>query len=186
MSLSLYFQTKHLHDAILQGDDLIVIFGGVDRQQEHFNDLLVATVVDGKVTTRLTECSGDVPNPRSGHSMVSYGPYVFLFGGIDFIEEAVYNDIYILDTSKLNAYHSHAVPILTNSWVYLYVVGSWTWGYVGEGGHEVIGRNSHTMSILKDQEHHVLVVSGGASPEHGPLRDTVYAPLPPVDEIGKN
>lgn len=41
------------------------------------------------------------------------------------------------------------------------------------------------MSILKDQEHHVLVVSGGASPEHGPLRDTVYASLPPVDEIGK-
>lgn len=93
--------------------------------------------------------------------MVSYGPYVFLFGGIDFIEEAVYNDIYILDTR------------------------SWTWGYVGEGGHEVLGRNSHTMSILKDHGHHVLVVSGGASPEHGPLRDTVYATLPPVDEIGK-
>lgn len=99
--------TKHLHHLLLQGDNLIVIFGGVDRQQEHFNDLLVASVVDGKVTTKVTECSGDVPNPRSGHSMVSYGPYVFLFGGIDFIEEAVYNDIYILDTSTPNAIYSH-------------------------------------------------------------------------------
>lgn len=79
---------------------MIVLFGGVSRQQEHFEDLLTGSVVDGKLTTNLVESTGDVPNPRSGHSMVSYGPYVFLFGGIDFIEEAVYNDLYILDTSK--------------------------------------------------------------------------------------
>ncbi len=42
--------------------------------------------------------TGDVPMPRSGHSVVAYGKYMFLFGGIDFTEEAVFNDLYILNT----------------------------------------------------------------------------------------
>lgn len=44
---------------------------------------------------------GDIPMPRSGHSMVSYGRFIFLFGGIDFTEEIAYNDLYILDSSML-------------------------------------------------------------------------------------
>lgn len=44
--------------------------------------------------------TGDVPMPRSGHSVVAYGKYMFLFGGIDFAEEAVFNDLYILNTGK--------------------------------------------------------------------------------------
>ncbi len=55
---------------------------------------------------------------------------------------------------------------------------------------EVIGRNSHSISILQtlptaegDTPQHVLVLYGGASPEHGPLGDTIYALLPPVEEI---
>ena len=38
---------------------------------------------------------------RSGHSAVGYGHYLFLFGGIDFAEEVVYNDLYALNLSKL-------------------------------------------------------------------------------------
>jgi hypothetical protein len=38
--------------------------------------------------------------PRSGHSIVGYGYFMLLFGGIDFGEEAVYNDMYLLDTRK--------------------------------------------------------------------------------------
>ncbi len=72
----------------------------MDRQQEHFHDLLMGSIVNSKLETKIIDCHGDIPNPRSGHAMVSYGPYVFLFGGIDFTEEAVYNDLYILDTSK--------------------------------------------------------------------------------------
>ena len=34
---------------------------------------------------------------RSGHSAVGYGKYMLLFGGIDFKEEVVYNDLYALD-----------------------------------------------------------------------------------------
>lgn len=39
--------------------------------------------------------------PRSGHAVVAYGKFMLLFGGIDFAEEAVFNDLYILDTGLL-------------------------------------------------------------------------------------
>jgi hypothetical protein len=42
----------------------------------------------------------NVHMPRSGHAVVSYGKYMLLYGGIDFAEEAVYNDLYLLDTGK--------------------------------------------------------------------------------------
>ena len=39
--------------------------------------------------------------PRSGHSVVPFGnKYLLLFGGIDFTENAVYNDLYALNTGK--------------------------------------------------------------------------------------
>jgi hypothetical protein len=71
------------------------------------------------------------------------------------------------------------------------------WGYVGESGAEIIPRNAHSMGILAAEERsdesseekeqhqqHYLVVYGGASPEHGPLGDTVYAALPDASSIG--
>ena len=46
------------------------------------------------------ETTGDVPPPRSGHAVAAYGKYMLLFGGIDFGEEADYNDLYTLDTGE--------------------------------------------------------------------------------------
>jgi hypothetical protein len=81
-----------------------LVIGGADRNMHHFNDLLVGQIVskDGKPSSifQTIECKGDVPTPRSGHSTVSYGKFVFLFGGINFLEEEVYNDLYILDTGN--------------------------------------------------------------------------------------
>ena len=39
---------------------------------------------------------------RSGHSVVGYGKYMLLFGGIDFSEEVVYNDLYALNLGTYN------------------------------------------------------------------------------------
>ena len=55
------------------------------------------------------ETSGDIPAPRSGHAVTAYGKYMLLFGGIDFAEEAVYNDLYTFDTGE----HFFFVPSLT-------------------------------------------------------------------------
>jgi hypothetical protein len=42
------------------------------------------------------------------------------------------------------------------------------------------------MGILEveNPSHSLLVLFGGASPEHGPLADTFIAELPPIDTIG--
>lgn len=41
------------------------------------------------------------------------------------------------------------------------------------------------MKIDKYSKKSYLVIYGGASPEEGPMGDTVYAALPQPDEIGK-
>lgn len=79
------------------------MFGGADREQVHYQDLIgyERCRKDGKASYfDKLNVEGDVPMPRSGHSMVSYGRFAFVFGGIDFAEEIAYNDLYILDTGK--------------------------------------------------------------------------------------
>ena len=43
------------------------------------------------------DCTGDVPTARSGHAIVTFENILFLFGGLDYSEEAVYNDLYMLN-----------------------------------------------------------------------------------------
>ena len=86
-----------------QVDGSVLIFGGADREQTHFQDLIAYPKVrkDGKSPYfDKLEVTGDVPMPRSGHTMVSYGKFAFVFGGIDFAEEIAYNDLYILNTGQ--------------------------------------------------------------------------------------
>ncbi|KAJ1405522.1 hypothetical protein B484DRAFT_483367, partial [Ochromonadaceae sp. CCMP2298] len=135
----------------------IMVFGGADREQTHFQDLLMYKNGANSQFQAAT-ATGDIPMPRSGHAVVAFGKYMLLYGGIDFAEEAVFNDLYILDTDSLE------------------------WGYVGESGAEVLARNSHSMGIVYSSAGAgavaYLVVYGGASPEHGALGDTLYAQLP--------
>lgn len=60
------------------------------------------------------------------------------------------------------------------------LVVTWEWKYVGEAGALVGARNSHTLNTLPlvSSSSCALVLVGGASPEHGPLRDNYFAVLP--------
>ena len=78
----------------IQVNHKIILFGGVDREQNHLNDCIMYR--DGKWLK--VEQKGDVPTARSGHAVTAYGKFMFLYGGIDFAEEVAYNDLYILDT----------------------------------------------------------------------------------------
>jgi hypothetical protein len=49
-----------------------------------------------------------------------------------------------------------------------------------------VARNSHSLGIVAVDGANYLIIYGGASPEHGPLGDTLYAKLPAVSDIGKN
>jgi hypothetical protein len=81
------------------------MFGGADREQTHYQDLVVYKTNSKSTCFERVTCEGDVPTPRSGHAMVSYGKYALLFGGIDFAEEVAYNDLYMLDTGMLSHYY---------------------------------------------------------------------------------
>ncbi len=83
-------------------------------------------LVDGVWVKKTTK--GDVPTVRSGHAVAAFGRMMFLFGGIDFAEEADYNDLYVLNIDTL------------------------TWRYVGEAGVEIKARNSHTMAVISNSE----------------------------------
>ena len=138
----------------------VIIFGGADRGQSHFNDM--AILQRNKRDWRKREGKGDLPTPRSGHAAVCYGKYMFLFGGIDFTEEAAYNDLYVLDMQTLE------------------------WRYVGESGVEIPARNSHSLGIIYGEEgRNHIVIYGGASPDLGPLGETYFAALPDMDVIGE-
>lgn len=84
----------------------MIVFGGADREQCHFQDLIVYSSntkdstggSSGALFTRVSS-TGDVPSPRSGHAVAAYGKFMFLSGGIDFHEEVAYNDLYLMDTS---------------------------------------------------------------------------------------
>jgi len=168
--------SKHLYESvsgvcprggssITVTDNCVILFGGANREQEHYNDVhaLVRADGDSSVSWKRLETTGDIPPPRSGHSTCRFGDFVFLFGGIDFENEAVYNDLYTLNTVSLE------------------------WHYVGEAGAEISARNSHCLRIISTSSsegtndndvQHFLVLYGGASPELGPLGDTYYAVLP--------
>jgi len=158
--------------SLITTPDFILLFGGANREQEHFNDVWVyskKTASKKKPKWVKVECTGDVPPPRSGQSVCTYMGSVFLFGGMDAENEAIYNDLYSLDTAK------------------------WEWNYVGEAGETITARNSHSLHVIVAPGHssssggekgdeqsstNYLVLFGGSSPELGPLGDTYYAELP--------
>lgn len=155
--------------SLITTPDFILLFGGANREQEHFNDVWVyskKTASKKKPKWVKVECTGDVPPPRSGQAVCTYMGSVFLFGGMDAENEAIYNDLYSLDTAK------------------------WEWNYVGEAGETITARNSHSLHIVVTPDHagseqgdeqsgtSYLVLFGGSSPELGPLGDTYYAELP--------
>lgn len=145
--------------SIIQVSDKIIAFGGTDRNQQHFNDVLIYSC--SHKTFEKMNTYGDCPTARSGHAVASYGIYMFLFGGCDFAEEIDYNDLYVLNSETME------------------------WKYVGEGGVEVLGRNSHSLSVIKslNGEHNYLIIYGGASSSQGPLSDTIFSLLPNEEEI---
>ena len=102
------------------------------------------------------ETFGDIPSPRSGHSVTVFGNLLFLFGGINFTDESVFNDLYVFN--------------INNS----------EWKYVGEKGAVIKERNSQIMNIIDGGEDigTYLVIYGGASPESGPLGETFYSKIP--------
>ncbi len=133
----------------------MVIFGGADsgatkESPTHFQDVIIyKKAEEGKVSAfKSVAVTGDVPMARSGHSVVAYGKYMLLFGGVVFShkpeENCAYNDLYLFSTGapllKLFRYFS--------SYHFSSFAETYMWHYVGEAGVEVTARGSHSMGIV--------------------------------------
>jgi hypothetical protein len=153
-------------------DGFVMAFGGAERTPLSMNDLWKYTLPggekggDGEESGKWTtvEEKGDCPTPRSEHDVVALGKYMLLFGGIDFCEESVYNDLYVLNTDTME------------------------WKYAGESGVEVMARSSHSLTLCTGANGRTyIIVFGGANPNEGPLDDVQYAELPAdLDDLGKD
>ena len=166
-------------------NSFLILFGGGDRKPSCMSDLWKYTFPNNEIDNinGKWECipdggNGEVPMARTESSMISYGKYVFLFGGIDMTNLAnigedndneaevevdsgisLFNDLYVLNTE------------------------TWEWKYVGESGCEIDGRSNHTLNIIETNlNNKYLVLFGGAHPEKGPSNDTYIAKLPSTSE----
>jgi len=158
-----------------------LLFSGADRSPQCLCDLWKYDYPSNEYPNGTwlqidNDGEGEVPMARSESSAVSYGKYVFVFGGVDFGGDpddenspgiTVFNELYVLDTE------------------------TWNWRYVGEQGCEILARSNHSINIIYDKNQgkdgdKYLVIFGGANPEKGPLNDTIIAKLPSMDDIGKD
>ncbi|KAL1532048.1 putative protein, contains kelch repeat [Salvia divinorum] len=95
----------HTCNAVADGK-LLYIFGGHDGEGARTNRVSVFDTVN--MVWSEPEMNGTPPTPRDGHSCISIGDDLFVFGGMD--ETGPVNDLHILET-------------FTNTWVVPTVTG---------------------------------------------------------------
>jgi N-acetylneuraminic acid mutarotase len=125
----------------------LYLIGGANRCQEHYSDVhtidLKLNDTKKPLAWKKLAVSGDCPSARSGHTTVCHNDTIYMFGGINMVEEEVYNDLYALDTAT----------------------GTWT--KLNPTGTPPSQRNEHSTTLVGNK----MIVFGGSHPETGPLSD---------------
>ena len=143
-----------------EGGSLIVL-GGADRTGEHFGDAFYVDLLSGSLVE--AEVSGTGPPKCGGHASLSLAAgsgssaSLIVFGGIDFVEEEVYNDVFEAN-----------IACSTEGRVRL------QWRRLDVGGPRPDGRTGHTLTPVLASTPGVeaeAVLFGGCSPFSGPLQD---------------
>ncbi|KDO33362.1 hypothetical protein SPRG_02169 [Saprolegnia parasitica CBS 223.65] len=133
------------------GEKLLYLIGGANREARMFNDVHVYNVGTG-AWSQVYVTNSAVFQARSGHSAVVLGTRIFVFGGLNLPLQTTFNDVHILDTAT----KSWSTPVVQND--------------------PPRPRNAHiAMATTKG-----MVVFGGSSPTDGPMSDvfllTVHEP----------
>jgi N-acetylneuraminic acid mutarotase len=76
----------------------VIVIGGANREGEHFNDIWRFSEKD-KVWRELKP-KGDVLPKTSGHTAVTLGNSIFVFGGFNTQKGEVYNQMYKIDVGE--------------------------------------------------------------------------------------
>jgi N-acetylneuraminic acid mutarotase len=85
------------HSAVAVGSSIVVFGGhGYNGKFEYYND---THIFDGDTGTwHNVRCSGVLPEPRYGHSVVVVGNRMFLFGGKG--QGTIFRDVHFLDLEE--------------------------------------------------------------------------------------
>eukprot|EP00356_Strombidium_inclinatum_P007029 CAMPEP_0170509676 /NCGR_PEP_ID=MMETSP0208-20121228/65345_1 /TAXON_ID=197538 /ORGANISM="Strombidium inclinatum, Strain S3" /LENGTH=117 /DNA_ID=CAMNT_0010793057 /DNA_START=1300 /DNA_END=1653 /DNA_ORIENTATION=- len=89
------------------------IFGGIDQNQERFNDINEFNF-DNQTWTRIL-ASGSSPSTRTFHEAVMFKGVMYIFGGFDGLKR---NDIYRIlfdDEEKRKNLHEHEIRSMARS-----------------------------------------------------------------------
>jgi hypothetical protein len=197
------------------GKKRVILFGGADRAGEHYNDVVIVNPSTG-TADRMSASGRFFPSPLGGHAAVMHvkdgasacfgtvesssnaveasrraaiGAHarMLVFGGIDFVEERVFDEVYELRIAPASSdsIASPSVGGISAEWHRTKVEGE---APLARTGHSLIEIpiSSHmepsTTSFIEplvggavtDPVVSVAVVFGGSSPVEGPMND-LYA-----------
>lgn len=113
------------------GGALLVVFGGKGAEDTYSNEVFVLNVQT--LAWSKPECKGEVPAPRSEHTMTAIDGLLYLFGGEGEATTMTYNDVHVLDPT------------------------SWTWTKLKFSGPQPKARYGHQAAAHDDW----LIVFGG-------------------------
>lgn len=149
----------------LLDSDKVLLLGGVNRMQKH-TSLKYAHIFSRttnkwtQISPRVTKTASGAPSVsdaqlyRSGHTANSIQVkgssgarnVVVVFGGVNFQDEVVFNDVLVLDCDMME------------------------WAGAKQTGDIPAARNSHTATLLNDADNSIVIFAG-SSPEEGYRRD---------------
>lgn len=138
----------------------VIVFGGADRTGEHFGDAFYVDLPAGAL--RPAEISGVSPPKCGGHAAISIakpdgGALLLVFGGIDFVEEEVFNDVF---EATVDGAAGEAVKL--------------RWRRPDVSGPRPDGRTGHSLTAVPPSAPGVVceaLLFGGCSPYSGPMAD---------------
>lgn len=134
---------------------------------------------------RRVNDAGPGPSERSGQAVAASknGEAVFLWGGLNFTEETVYNDAWRWqagDSFVCDKNGTESTHVASEKFILFWTVTE-EWTKLHQLGDIPRSRNGHSLSVvhvkLADDSLPVefLVLFGGAGPESGPLNDSFVA-----------
>ena len=183
----------------VEATNKIYLVGGANRQGEAFGMESVYVYDLQTDEWAIQSAEGDLPEPRSGHSAVSVGNLLYVFGGLSRTQKDCFNDVHVLDTSaspmlwtlvrvddatseveNLDLAPSVAAPLPRNSHTATLVFPHLKSGSASTATNdkensmadqcdEVCDGKANSDVVNKDRVY--MVVFGGGSPSTGPMND---------------
>ena len=167
----------------------VYLLGGANRKGECFGMSTIDVFDLPTKSWSQVQAKGEVPSPRSGHTVVANGTFLYLFGGMARTQDHCLNDLYVLQVSNEASY------------VWSKILGKPQLGANGINTRSPAPcpRNGHTATFVEGQVISnevntinstgasvplaLVYIFGGGSPTTGPLNDMHILDVTDPDDV---